>query len=373
MKPLCVVGMPPPHVPRPRDGAAQAAHYAPPARLGGEDRRHRRPLRVSQRLQVPREASGFSRPPHWQAKRVAWRSGDRLIVAAFSGCLPRPAWHVLPVRPETLLRWHRDLVRRRWVAFGRRRGPGRPPVPQDVVDLVVRLARENPRWGYQRITGELLKVGYRVSPTAVRSILRRHRVPPAQRRAGLAWPAFLRAHARGFLAVDTVRLHVLYALFFVEVQTRRVLVAGCIAHPTRDWVVQQARNLCWDLEREGIRPTIFLRDRNTTFAPAFDAVFATQGTRVVRTPVRAPRGNALAERWVRTVREDCLNWLLVLGERHLRQVLREYVGHYNSGRPHRARGLRPPLPRGQPPAPAGEVVRRDRLGGLIHECERTAA
>ena len=128
-----------------------------------------------------------------RTKRVSWRPGDRLIVAALRRCLPRSEWHVFPVRPETLLRWLRALVRRRWAAFGRRRGPGRPPLPADVVELVVRLARENPRWGYQRITGELLKLGREISATAVRSVLRRRRVPPAPRRVGLAWPAFLRS------------------------------------------------------------------------------------------------------------------------------------------------------------------------------------
>jgi putative transposase len=313
-----------------------------------------------------------------RTKRVAWRHGDRLIFAALSRCLPRPEWPVFPVRPETLLGWHRALVRRRWAAFGRRRGPGRPPLPKPVVELVVRLARENPRWGYQRIRGELLKLGHAVSATAVRSVLRRHRVPPAPRRAGLAWPAFLRAHARGllacdFLAVDTIRLQTLYALFFVEVQTRRVFVAGCTAHPTGAWVTQQARNVCWQLEQVGARPTHLLRDRDAKFEPAFDAVFAAQGVRVVRTPVRAPRANAFAERWVRTVREDCLDWLLVLGERHLQQVLAEYGRHYNRARPHRSLELHTPLPRGQPSGPAEEVVRRDCLGGLIHEYEQVAA
>jgi hypothetical protein len=313
-----------------------------------------------------------------QTKRARWRSGDRLVFAALSRCLPRPEWHGFPVRPETLLGWHRALVRRKWAAFGRRRGPGRPPLPDAVVELVVRLARENPRWGYQRITGELLKLGHAVSATAVRSVLRRRRVPPAPRRAGLAWPAFLRAHARGllacdFLAVDTIRLQTLYALFFVEVQTRRVFVAGCTAHPTGAWVTQQARNVCWELERAGTSPTLLLRDRDAKFVPAFDAVFAAQGVRVVRTPGRAPRANAFAERWVRTVREDCLDWLLILGERHLQQVLSEYGRHYNHARPHRSLELQTPLPRGQPSGPAEEVVRRDCLGGLIHEYEKVAA
>jgi putative transposase len=176
-----------------------------------------------------------------------------------------------------------------------------------------------------------------------------------------------------FLAVDTIRLQVLYALFFVEVQPRRVFIAGCTAHPTGEWVAQQARDFCWDLERGGTRPTILLRDRDAKFVPAFDAVFAAQGVRIVRTPVRAPRANAYAERWVRTVREDCLDWLLIVDERHLEQVLGEYERHYNHARPHRSLGLRAPLPRGQPLGPIGGVVRRDRPGGLIHEYERAAA
>ena len=241
----------------------------------------------------------------------------------------------------------------------------------------MRLARENSRWGYRRIQGELLKLGHAVSATAIQTALRRHRVPPAPRRAGLAWPAFLHAHAAGllacdFLTVETVRLQLLYVLFFIEVRTRRVVLAGCTAHPTAAWITQQARNALWDLHAAGVQPTVLLHDRDTKFAPGFDAVFSAERIRVVRTPVRAPRANAFAERWVRTVREDCLDWLLILSERHLGQSLREYVGHYNRGRPHRALGLMTPLPRGQPAATTGEVVRRDRLGGLIHEYEPAA-
>jgi hypothetical protein len=312
------------------------------------------------------------------AGRPRRRVADRLILAVLSRCVPRGDWVRFPVRPETLLRWHRALARRRWAAFGAQRGPGRPPLAPRLEALIVRLARENSRWGYRRIRGELLKLGHDVSATAIQTVLRRHRIPPAPRRAGLAWPAFLRAHAAGLLAcdfftVETVRLQLLYVLFFTEVQTRRVILAGCTAHPTAAWVTQQARNAVWDLRAAGVRPTVLLHDRDTKFAPGFDAVFAAERVRVVRTPVRAPRANAFAERWVRTVREDGLDWLLILGERHLRTVLREDVGHYNAARPHRALGLRPPLPRGQPPAAAGEVVRRDRLGGLVHEYERAAA
>jgi putative transposase len=154
-------------------------------------------------------------------------------------------------------------------------------VAAEVRDLVLRLARESPRWGYQRIRGELLKLSHEVSATAIRGGLRRHRVPPAPRRAGLAWSAFLRAHAAGllacdFFAVETVRLHVLSVLFVIEVGTRRVFLAGCTAHPTAAWVTQQARNVCRELERVGTRPTLLPRDRDGTFPPAFDAVFAGQ-------------------------------------------------------------------------------------------------
>lgn len=172
-----------------------------------------------------------------RSRRTPWRPDDRLLLAALSRCLPREEWRCFPVRPETLLRWHRALGRRKWSLFSRRRGEGRPPRAAEVQQLIVRLARENSRWGYQRIQGELLKLGHTVSATTIRTLLRRHRLPPAPRRAGLAWPTFLRAHAAGLLAcdfftVETVHLRVLYVLFFRHVQTRRVFVAGATAHPT---------------------------------------------------------------------------------------------------------------------------------------------
>ena len=316
-----------------------------------------------------------------RTKRIPWRPGDRLVLAALSRCLPRARWHAFPVRPETLLRWHRELVRRKWAGFGRRRGPGRPPLPAACRDLVLRLAVENPCWGYQRIRGELLKLEHHVSATTIRALLRRHGVPPAPRRAGLSWRTFLRAHAAGVLAcdfftVETLRVQTLFVLFFIELQTRRVFVAGCTEHPSAGWVTQQARQLAWQLEDESRRPALLIRDRDAKFSASFDAVFRAEGVRVVRTPVRAPRANAVAERWVGTVRRECLDWLLILGSRHLEQVLGEYVAHYNTARPHRALKFCAPLARGQPALstrPVEEVVRRDRLGGLIHEYEPLAA
>src|SRR3712207_239430 len=246
------------------------------------------------------------------ANRPRYQPGDRLVLAGLSRLLPRSEWWRFPVRPETLLRWHRELVRRKWAAFGRRRDPGRPPLPTEVRALIVRLAAENPGWGYRRIRGELLGLGHDVSATAIRSVLRRRGIPPAPGRGGLAWPAFLRAQARGvlacdFLTVETVRLQVLHVLFFIELGTRQIFLAGCTEHPSVAWVAQQARNVARDLAEAGLRPSLLLRDRDATFPPAFDTVFASEGLRVVRTPVQAPRANAVAERWVGTARRECLD------------------------------------------------------------------
>jgi putative transposase len=168
-------------------------------------------------------------------------------------------------------------------------------------------------------------------------------------------------------------LQLLHVLFFIELGTRRVFLAGCTEHPSAAWVAQQARNVAWDLAEAGPRPAVLLRDRDATFPPGFDAVFASEGLRVVRTPVRAPWADAVAERWVGTARRECLDRLLILGRCHLEAALREFVAHYNLARPHRALNLRPPLARERPVRATGAIVRRDRLGGLIHEYARRVA
>jgi putative transposase len=200
--------------------------------------------------------------------------------------------------------------------------------------LILRLARENPRWGYQRIQGELAKLGLRVSATAIRTLLSRHGLGPAPRRGGVSWAVFLRQHATSILAcdfftVETVWLKTLYVLFFIELGSRRVHLGGCTANPDPAWVTQQARNLAREwLDVEG-QVRFLVRDRDSKFTRAFDKVFRSEAVRVLRTPVRAPRANAYAERWIRTVRTECLDWLLILNRTHLERVLRAYVGHYN--------------------------------------------
>jgi hypothetical protein len=299
-----------------------------------------------------------------QVPRPRFEPAGRALLAALSRRLPRARWSCFLARPETLLRWHRRLVAGAWTYPHRRQG--RPPLDGHVQQLIVRLARENPRWGYQRIKGELLRLGVSASATAIKVTLRRYGLDPAPRRAGSStWRAFLRQQAAAILAcdfftVDTVWLKRLYVLVFIELDTRRVHLAGVTANPNELWVTQQARNLLLALGERGRPIRFLLRDRDAKFCRGFDDVFAAEGIQVLRTPVRAPRANAYAERWVRTVRAECLDWLLIVGRRRLEQVLRIYVKHYNEHRPHRGLGLDAPA---RPARLA--IVGRDRKARCI--------
>jgi transposase InsO family protein len=308
-----------------------------------------------------------------QTSRPQLTTTDRVFLAAASQLLPRSSWRSFLVTPATLLRWHRRLVARRWTYGGR---SGRPPIGGEISVLVLRLARENPRWGYQRIVGELHGLGITVSATTVRKILRLAGLGPAGERAGLSWRAFLRAQAKSMLAVDffsveTVSLQRLYVLFFIELASRRVHLAGCTANPTGDWVTQQARQIAWTLRERSTPLRFLIHDRDSKFTHDFDTVFLSEGIEIIRTPVRAPKANAIAERFVRTVRSECLDWLLIVNRRHLERVLRVFVDHYNSHRPHRSLNLAPPDPTARNVVvlrPSAAIVeRRDRLGGLLHE------
>ncbi len=310
-----------------------------------------------------------------QVARPRLRWSDRALIATLAKLVPRERWTAFLVRPETVLRWHRALVRRRWTYPHRQ--VGRPSLPVDTVELIVRLARENPRWGYLRIVGELKKLGVAVSKTSVAAVLRRHRLPPAPRRSDPGWGEFLKAQAKGILATDffTVEAATLrryYVLFVIEVERRVVHLLGVTASPDGAWVAQVARNFASELEDAGRRFRFLIRDRDAKFTASFDAVLASVGIKTIETPPASPRANAFAERFVRTVREDCLDHLLVFSRRHLEVVLGEYVRHYNGARPHRGLGLEPPLARLGQSSMVGTVVRRDVLGGLIHEYKRAA-
>jgi putative transposase len=308
-----------------------------------------------------------------QHPRPRMQPKDRALLAVLSRLLPRARWSVFLVQPETLLRWHRRMVARRWTYPSKSKGR---PISEQVQQLVVRLARENPRWGYQRIHGELLRLGWRVSASSIRRILCAHGLDPAPRRGAASWRSFLRQQAAGivacdFFTVDTVFLRRVYALFFIELGSRRVHLGGVTDHPTGLWVAQQARNLVTVLGDQATAFRFLIRDRDAKFTRTFDDVWRSTGAEVIGTPVQAPNANAVAERWVGTVRRECLDQLLIVGRQQLVRVLRRYLQHYNQHRPHRSLAHATPVPSDRAEARnapnLGRLRRRDVLGGLIHE------
>jgi putative transposase len=266
-----------------------------------------------------------------QHPRPRLQPRDRTLLAALSRVLPRARWSLFLVQPETLLRWHRRLVARRWTYPSASKG--RPPISEQVQQLVMRLARENPRWGYQRIDGELLRLGVRVSASSIRRVLRAHGLDPAPRRTRTSWRSFLRQQAAGIIAcdfftVDTVWLRRLHVLFFIEVGSRRVHLGGVTHHPTGLWVTQQARNLLGNVGDQAPAWKFLIRDRDAKFTRVFDDVWRSTGTELLRTPVQAPNANAHTERWVGTVRRECLDQLLIVGRQQPVGVLRCYIEQY---------------------------------------------
>jgi transposase InsO family protein len=314
-----------------------------------------------------------------QVKRLDLEPPDRAVLSALSRLLPRPRWVTFFVTPATLLRWHRHLIARKWT-YPRR--PGRPPVRAQIRDLVLRLAKENPTWGHRRIQGELVGLGHRVAASTVWTILTNAGVDPAPRRTGPTWTQFLTAQAKGILAcdflhVDTIGLTRIYVLFLMEIATRRVHILGATTNPSGTWVAQQARNLMMDLGERARQFRFLIRDRDSKYTAAFDEVFTTEGIDVLRSPPQAPRANAHAERWVRSVRRECLDRILIYNPRHLLTTLSEFVAHYNGHRPHQSRYQRPPNATDTAPAAVVDLAtarirRRKILNGLINEYSQAA-
>ena len=299
---------------------------------------------------------------------------ERAVRAALARILPRPLRSHRIVTPGTLLRWHRRMVAAKW---RQPRPPGRPPIPEDLVDLILRLARENHWWGVVRIQGELRRLGHRVAASTIRKVLRSHRIPPPAHRDE-AWRTFLRAHAATLLATDffhvegAITLKRLYVAFVIGIDSRRVHLLGITEHPTGQWATQLARELTWQLEETGHRFTHLIRDRDAKFTDAFDAVLASAGITAVKTAPQAPRMNAFAERFVRTARAECTDRMLIAGPRHLYGVLSEFIEHYNAGRSHQGHGMDLRAPNDDPnviafPTSSERIHRRTVLAGLIHE------
>lgn len=307
---------------------------------------------------------------------MSW--ADRAFIALLLKAIPRRHHGDmrLIVTPQTVLRWHRDIVRRGWAAKSRRRHPGRPRSHRNITAAALRLAKENPGWGYRRIHGELVGLGIRVAPSTVWEILTAAGIPPAPRRAGPTWAQFLRAQAQAIIATDFFTVDLLdgtsaYVLAVIEHVTRRIRILGVTVHPNDAWVTQMARNLLMELDEHVASIQFLLRDRDTKFTEAFDTVFTSTGIRILRSPIRAPRANAIMERWIGGCRRELLDQTLIWNQRHLQRVLRDYAAHHNEHRlPHRSLGQATPLK--SLPAAVADLdsfrLRRDRrVSGVINE------
>ena len=280
----------------------------------------------------------------------------------------------LLVTPDTIVRWHRDIVRRRWAARSKRGRTGRPAIRRNIKALVLRLARENPEWGYRRIHGELAGLGVKVAASTVWEILKISGIDSAPRRTGPTWSQFLRCQAEAILACDFFSVDLLdgtqaHVLTVIEHATRRIRILGVTLHPTGHWTTQQARNLLMDLGDQAGRVKFMIRDRGSNFTAAFDAVFADAGIRTVLCNVRTPRMNAIAERWIGGCRRELLDRTLVWNQNHLRRILRDYETHHNQHRPHRSLHAAAPLKPLPEPVDLDQyrVRRHTRVGGLINE------
>jgi putative transposase len=318
-------------------------------------------------------------------QRVHFTAADRALLAALLHRLPRQALRRLRllVRPDTILRWHRDLIAGRHAFRSRPRRPGRPRTVRSIRLLVLRLARENPGWGYRRLHGDLLVLGVKVAPSTVWEILREAGIDPAPERSSTTWADFLRSQAEALLACDffeTVTLSGtrMFMLAVIEHHTRRIRVMGATAHPCASWVAQAARNLVMDLQDAGCQARFLIRDRDGKYPGMFDVIVSDAGIKTVLTGVRMPRMNAIMERWVQTCRVELLNRTLIWNQHHLLRALREFEAFYNHHRPHQGiANARPLLP---PPPPITDrdqiayldIRRHQRLGGILNAYEHAA-
>ncbi len=318
-------------------------------------------------------------------EKVRFDGSDRAFLAALLHWLPRDVLRRLRllVRPDTVLRWHRDLLGRRHAAVSRPMRPGRPRTVRSVRTLVLRLARENPGWGYRRLHGELLVLGVKVAASTVWKILKEAGIDPAPDRVCSTWADFLRSQANALLACDFLETVTLtgtrmYVFAVIEHGSRRIRVLGATAHPTTAWVVQAAKNLVMDLEDAGCRARYMIRDRDGKFPAMFDCILADAGVDVVHSGIRMPRMNSIMERWIQTCRRELLDRTLIWNQRHLLHALREFERFYNGHRPHQ--GIANARPLYALPAEIADpakmarldVRRRDRLGGILHEYEHAA-
>jgi putative transposase len=311
-----------------------------------------------------------------QPRRPNVNWADRALLVTLLGVIPKARRQGLRllVTPDTILRWHRDIVRRRWAARSMRGKSGRPATRRNISALVLRLARENPEWGYRRIHGELAGLGVKIAASTVWEILKKAGIDRAPRRTGSTWPQFLRSQAEAILACDFFMADLLdgtraYVLAVIEHATRRIRILGVTLHPSGEWTAQQARNLITDLGEQAHRVKFMIRDRGPNVTAAFDAILAEAGIWTVLGDVATPRMNAIAERWIGGCRRELLDRTLIWNQSHLRQILRLYETHHNQHRPHRSLdGAAPLKPLPEPVDLEQYRVRKHvRVGGTINE------
>ena len=310
-----------------------------------------------------------------QIERPAINNDDRILLGAIAASLPRPQRTHWIVTPDTLLRWHRRRISRHWTQHTRR--PGRPSTAIELRRLVLRLAAENPTWGYRRIHGELAGLGHHLASSTVWNILKAAGIDPAPERSEVTWSQFLHSQAAvacDFFTVDTALLRRYYVLFFIHLPTREVFFAGVTVNPTGAWTTQAARNLFLQHDRQLAGSRTLVRDRGSQFVDAFDEIFRTQGFKILKSPVRTPVANAFAERWIGSIRRELLDRTIVWNQRQLERVVVDYIEHYNTHRPHRSLKQRPPLPpsTAEPDPPRLRIVNSTRCDGLINEYRNAA-
>ncbi len=309
-----------------------------------------------------------------QTDRPAINDEDRTLLGAIAAALPRPRRHGWIVTPDTLLRWHRRRIARHWTQPTRR--PGRPPTSVELRRLVLRLASENPTWGYRRIHGELAGLGHRIASSTVWQILKTNGIDPAPERSDVTWSQFLHSQAAvacDFFTVDTALLRRYYVLFFIHVPTRQVFFAGVTANPTGTWTAQAARNLFLRHADQLADARALVRDRGSQFIDAFDEIFRTEGFKILKTPVRTPVANTFAERWIGSIRRELLDRTIIWNNRQLERLVVDYVEHYNEHRPHRSLDQRPPLAASfDDHPPQLQVIKSSRCDGLINEYRHAA-
>jgi transposase InsO family protein len=286
-------------------------------------------------------------------------------------------------KPDTILGWYRKLIARKFDGSKHRTYPGRPPVAREVTELIVRMARENSGWGYDRIAGALQNLGHRVSDQTVGNVLRRFGIAPApKRRQQTNWADFIRAHMAVLAGIDFFTVEVLtwrglstyYVLFFLHLDSRRVTLAGITQHPTEEWMVQMARSGVDAIDGPLLPIRFALHDRDTKFCASFRSMLQSGGVQPILLPARSPNLNAFAERWVRSIKTECLSKLILFGEASLRRAVTQFIAHYHLERPHQGKGnqLLVPFPISLLSQHAGRIQCQERLGGLLKFYQRAA-